>query len=140
MPDPHDFDSFLGLTVDHVSSDLVTAHLEISPRHLQPYGVVHGGVYCAVVESLASMGGASWAMEREMVGVVGVHNATDFLRSAREGVMVGRAVPVHQGRTQQIWQVEIMLEDRLLARGQVRLQNLRDAEAIGGITPRTSVT
>jgi 1,4-dihydroxy-2-naphthoyl-CoA hydrolase len=142
MSDLHDFDSYLGLAVDHVASDLVTARMEITARHLQPYGVVHGGVYCAMVESLASIGGASWAMESGMVGVVGVHNATDFLRSAREGVMFGRAVPVHQGRSQQIWQVEITVDgsDRMLARGQVRLQNLRDAEAIGGITPPRSGT
>jgi 1,4-dihydroxy-2-naphthoyl-CoA hydrolase len=142
MSDLHDFDSYLGLAVDHVASDLVTARMEITAHHLQPYGVVHGGVYCAMVESLASIGGASWAMESGMVGVVGVHNATDFLRSAREGVMFGRAVPVHQGRSQQIWQVEITVDgsDRMLARGQVRLQNLRDAEAIGGITPPRSGT
>ena len=136
MSDPIDFDSWLGLVLEDVSGDRVTAHLELADRHMQPYGILHGGVYCSIVESLASVGGAQWAMERGMLGVVGVHNATDFLRSARGGVIAGVATPVHRGRTQQLWIVEIAVadSDRALARGQVRLQNIRDAEVIGGMT------
>lgn len=130
-----DFDSWLGLVFGDVSPDRVTAHLDLETRHCQPYGIVHGGVYCSIVETLASVGAATWAMEQGMVGVVGVHNATDFLRSAREGRVEGEGLPVHRGRTQQLWVVEVRVAgtDRVLARGQVRLQNLRDADAIGGI-------
>jgi 1,4-dihydroxy-2-naphthoyl-CoA hydrolase len=140
MSDSIDFDSWLGLVFDEVSGDRVTAHLELAPHHMQPYGILHGGVYCSIVESLASVGGAQWAMEQGMLGVVGVHNATDFLRSARSGAIAGVATPVHRGRTQQLWVVEITVaeSDRTLARGQVRLQNLRDAEAIGGMAHRAS--
>jgi uncharacterized protein (TIGR00369 family) len=56
---------------------------------------------------------------------VGVSNQTDFLRSAREGVLTATATPIHQGRLQQLWQVNITdADERLIARGQVRLQNL----------------
>ena len=136
MSDPIDFDSWLGLVFDDVSGDRVTAHLELAPQHMQPYGILHGGVYCSIVETLASVGAATWAMGLGMVGVVGVHNATDFLRSAREGTIAGEATPIHRGRTQQLWQVAIAVAgtDRVLARGQVRLQNLADSDAIGGIT------
>jgi 1,4-dihydroxy-2-naphthoyl-CoA hydrolase len=136
MSDAAHFDAWLGLVLDEATADRVTARLVVTPSHTQPYGVVHGGVYCSIVESLASVGAATWAMEKGLVGVVGVHNATDFLRSTREGTLLGEAVPVHRGRTQQLWEVVIRLDgsDRVLARGQVRLQNLRDAEAIGGIT------
>ncbi|HVR33393.1 MAG TPA: PaaI family thioesterase [Acidimicrobiia bacterium] len=136
MSDPIDFDSWLGLVFDDVSGDRVTAHLELAPQHMQPYGLLHGGVYCSIVETLASVGAATWAMDQGMVGVVGVHNATDFLRSAREGTIAGEATPIHRGRTQQLWQVSIVVAgaDRVLARGQVRLQNLADSDAIGGIT------
>lgn len=135
MSDRTDFDSWLGLVFDDVSGEGATAHLDLGPQHMQPYGILHGGVYCAIVETLASIGGATWAIERGMVGVVGVHNATDFLRSAREGTIAGTGTPVHQGRTQQLWQVEITVAgtSRTLARGQVRLQNLKDADAIGGM-------
>lgn len=135
MSDSIDFDSWLGLVYDDVSGDRVTAHLELTRHHMQPYGILHGGVYCSIVETLASVGGAQWALEQGMLGVVGVHNATDFLRSAREGTIAGEGTPLHRGRTQQLWVVEITVagSDRTLARGQVRLQNLREAEAIGGI-------
>lgn len=135
MSDSIDFDSWLGLVFDEISGDRVAAHLELAAHHMQPYGILHGGVYCSIVESLASVGGAQWAIEQGMVGVVGVHNATDFLRSAREGSIAGEATPLHRGRTQQLWVVEITVaeSDRVLARGQVRLQNLRDAAAIGGM-------
>jgi uncharacterized protein (TIGR00369 family) len=64
--------------------------------------------------------------------VVGVHNATDFLRAAREGTLRAVAEPVHRGRLQQLWLVEIRDEgERLVARGQVRLQNITDADRLG---------
>jgi uncharacterized protein (TIGR00369 family) len=86
---------------------------------------VHGGVYCAVVESAASIGAAMWLGDRGKV--VGVSNHTDFLRSVSTGRMTATATPIHRGRSQQLWQVEITDEQqRLVARGQVRLQNLSD--------------
>ena len=135
MSDPVTFDSWLGLSFDEVSAERVTAHLELSSHHMQPYGLLHGGVYCAIAETLASVGAATWAMEQGMVGVVGVHNATDFLRAARDGVIAAEGTPIHRGRTQQLWQVDITVSDsdRLLARSQVRLQNLRDGDAVGGM-------
>lgn len=136
MADPIDFDSWLGVEFDEVSGTRMAAHLDLAPRHMQPYGILHGGIYCSIVETLASVGAATWAMEQGMVGVVGVHNATDFIRSVREGTIAGEGTPIHQGRTQQLWVVTITVADsgRVLARGQVRLQNLPDAEAIGGIS------
>jgi uncharacterized protein (TIGR00369 family) len=131
-----DFHSWFGLVFDDVAGDRITAHLELAAHHMQPYGILHGGVYCSIVETLASVGAATWATEQGMVGVVGVQNATDFLRSVREGTIAGEGRPIHQGRTQQLWQVQITVadSDRILARGQVRLQNLLDATAIGGIS------
>lgn len=136
MSEHTDFHSWLGLVFDDVAADRVAAHLKLTAHHMQPYGILHGGVYCSMVETLASFGAAAWATEQGMVGVVGVHNATDFLRSVREGTIAGEATPIHQGRTQQLWQVRITVADtdRVLARGQVRLQNLRDAAAIGGVS------
>jgi uncharacterized protein (TIGR00369 family) len=79
------------------------------------------------------MGAALSAMERGMTGAVGVSNATDFYRSHRTGKIRATATPVHRGRTQQVWQVEVSRteDDALLARGQVRLQNISDPTVIG---------
>ena len=76
--------------------------LEPDDRHRQPYGLVHGGVYCSIVESLGSVGSATYAVDRGMVGAVGLSNSTDFLRSHREGRLNARATPIH-GRCE-TWQ------------------------------------
>jgi 1,4-dihydroxy-2-naphthoyl-CoA hydrolase len=118
-----DFVRHLGIEITEMTGDRVVAHWEAAPKHHQPYGIVHGGVHCSVVETLASAGAAAWLGERGQV--VGVNNNTDFYRAAREGVMSSTATPVHRGRSQQVWLVETVDEQgRAIARGQVRLQNL----------------
>ncbi|ATO13706.1 PaaI family thioesterase [Micromonospora sp. WMMA2032] len=117
------FVALLGLTFDEVSGDRVVIRWKVRPELHQPYGIQHGGVYCSVVETAASVGGALWLGERG--NVVGVSNQTDFLRAVRDGELTAVGTPVHRGRSQQLWLVEITDGDaRLVARGQVRLQNL----------------
>lgn len=120
-----------------VTPDSAVGRIEIDEIHRQPYGIVHGGTYCALVETLGSMGAASWAFANDIPGVVGLSNTTDFLRSHRSGAIRGSAVPIHRGRTQQLWQIEIVREsdDKPLARGQLRLQNITDPAVIGGLAP-----
>ncbi|MGW0507283.1 PaaI family thioesterase [Micromonospora sp. NPDC003241] len=117
------FAGLLGLEFDEVTGDRVTIRWRVRPELHQPYGLQHGGVYCAVVETAASVGGGVWLGDRGQV--VGVSNQTDFLRAVRDGELTAVGTPVHRGRSQQLWQVEITdADDRLVARGQVRLQNL----------------
>jgi uncharacterized protein (TIGR00369 family) len=102
----------------------VTGHVDLGPDQHTPWGVVHGGLYCSVVESAASIG-ASLAVREKGQFAVGVNNNTDFLRSATGGRLDVVAEPIQQGRTQQLWQVQLTREDgKLVARGQVRLQNV----------------
>ncbi len=130
------FDGYLGLRIGHVAADRVEGTLDVDARLHQPYGIVHGGVYAAIVETLASVGAATWAITQGMTGAVGLSNTTDFLRSTRSGGLRGVALPLHQGRTQQLWQVEITNDDaKLVSHGQVRLQNITDSSVIGGTGP-----
>lgn len=121
----------LGMVWDELSLRGAAAHLEADARHHQPYGIVHGGVWCSLVESLASV-----AASLQVVGagkhVVGVSNSTDFLRAHRTGRVDGVAEPVHVGRSQQLWQVVLTraADGKAVARGQVRLQNV-DPAAVG---------
>ncbi len=120
----------LGPFADHLGLQLVEADGEhvvgtwtAGERHHQPFGLVNGGAHCTVVETLASIGGALWLGDRGQV--VGVNNNTDFYRGVSEGELTSTALPLHRGRSQQVWVVETRSEDaRLVARGQVRLQNL----------------
>jgi uncharacterized protein (TIGR00369 family) len=115
----------VGLTITHAGADRVTGWIDLGPDHHTPWGVVHGGVYTAAVETAASVGASAAVAERGQIAV-GLHNATDFLRSAIEGRAHVVAEPIQQGRTQQLWQVIITRESdgKELARGQLRLQNV----------------
>jgi uncharacterized protein (TIGR00369 family) len=123
----------LGATIEEASSDRCVLTLDIDGRHHQPYGIVHGGTYCVLVETAASLGAAMYAVDHGMAGAVGLNNSTDFFRSHRTGQIQAIAEPIHQGRTQQVWAVEIIRDEdgKLLARGQVRLHNLHDPVVIG---------
>ena len=116
-------DSHLGFEIIEVKVDSARGRVPVSERTVQPYGIVHGGVHCAVIETLASVGAAVWMGERGKV--VGVNNNTDFYRAVREGPLTSTATPLHRDDEQQQWLVETV-EDagRVAARGQVRLQNL----------------
>ncbi|MDY6997555.1 MAG: PaaI family thioesterase [Actinomycetota bacterium] len=123
------FDAELGLTYLEVTPDGARATLTVTDKLLQPGGIVHGGVYCAVVESVASVSGHVWLLENGGSGtVVGVNNNTDFLRAISTGTVTAESTPIHRGRRQQLWLITITGEDsRVVARGQVRLQNIPDA-------------
>ena len=125
------FVELLGLRFDEVTPDRVAISWDVTSALHQPYGIVHGGVYASVVETAASIAAATWLGDRGQG--VGVNNSTDFLRAVREGTLHAVAEPVHRGRLQQLWLVEIRDEsERLVARGQVRLQNIPDADRLGG--------
>ena len=119
------FDAELGLQFTELTPDGARAQLEVKPKLLQPMGLVHGGVYCSMIESMASVAAFTWLATRGGGNVVGINNNTDFLRSINSGTVYGTAEPIHRGRRQQLWLVTITdAADRVVARGQVRLQNL----------------
>ena len=120
------FDDEIGLSYLDVNPDGARAQLLVTEKHLQPHGIVHGGVYSAIVESVASVSAAAW-LQSSGGGdkVVGVNNNTDFLRAITAGMVTAKAYPIHRGRRQQLWLIEITdTNEKLVARGQVRLQNL----------------
>jgi len=115
----------LDVQFDETSATRVSGSVAADERHHQPWGLVHGGLYTTVIETFATTGAFEAAKDRGQQAV-GVSNATDFLRPHRTGRLHVLAVPIQQGRTQQLWQVEIRRpdDDKLVARGQVRLQNI----------------
>src|SRR3984893_1203675 len=117
----NNFASDLGLAIESATTERVVGTLKIEARHLQPAGIVHGGVYCSIIESLASMG-ALINLTQPGLTCAGIENHTSFLRSIGSGKVRAVAVPVNRGRTTHLWDVEIRDErERLLARGMVRL-------------------
>ncbi len=121
----------MGLQIVSAGPDEVTARLELSAKHNQGYGIVHGGVHCGLVETLASVGAAAVAHPRGQ-RVVGLDNHTSFLRAVSEGTLSARAYPLTRGRTTQVWRVEVKDEaGRLVASGQVRLLSLPAERTLG---------
>jgi len=118
------FVDWLGLQFAELSGDRVACSWRAEARMHQPYGIVHGGIHCSVIETLASLGGALWLGDKGKV--VGVNNNTDFYRAVSDGDLTSTATPLHRGRSQQVWVVETVADDggKLVPRGQVRLQNL----------------
>jgi 1,4-dihydroxy-2-naphthoyl-CoA hydrolase len=115
----------LGMNFETVEPTRVVAWMELGPDQHTPWGVVHGGAYTTAIESAASVGASAAVLERGQFAV-GVNNTTDFLRPLVRGRVRVVAEPIHQGSTQQLWQVTISKADdgKLVARGQVRLQNV----------------
>jgi uncharacterized protein (TIGR00369 family) len=114
-----------GFEPTEISGTRVVGAVELGPDQHTPWGVVHGGVYCTVIESAASIGASAAVLDRGQFAV-GVNNSTDFLRPMTAGRLDVVAEPVQQGRTLQLWQVHLTRVDdgKLVARGQVRLQNV----------------
>lgn len=115
----------LGIEFDELGPTRVTGTVAADERHHQPWGLVHGGLYTTVIETFATTG-AFEAVKHRDEQAVGVTNITDFLRPHTGGRLNVVATAIHQGRSQQLWQVEISRpdDDKLVARGQLRLQNV----------------
>lgn len=121
----------MGIALVTATPDEVTCVWQVEEKHLQGYGIVHGGVYCGVVETLASVGAALVAAPRGQ-RVVGLENNTSFIRAVREGRLHGRATPVTRGRTSQVWEAWIHDDaQRLVAQGRVRLLCLDEDRPLG---------
>lgn len=111
----------LGAEVTSASADEVVVELTVDERHLQPFGLVHGGIHCTLVETAASLG--AWYAAGEDKQVVGAENHTSFLKPSQAGARLSaRAVPVSVGRRAHLWQVDVRDQDhKLVASGRVRM-------------------
>jgi 1,4-dihydroxy-2-naphthoyl-CoA hydrolase len=106
FPPPGGFDALYGLELIKHREDLVLGRVAVRDELRQPFGLVHGGVFAALAESLASLGTAAVVMP-EGNGAMGLSNSTSFLRPITDGTIHGRAIRRHRGRTTWVWDVEI---------------------------------
>ncbi|HEY8482230.1 MAG TPA: PaaI family thioesterase [Spirillospora sp.] len=116
-------DRTLGLLVVEASEKEVVAELEVTDKLMQAYGIVHGGVYCAISETVCSMGAAlTVGLDSR---VVGISNHTRFIRAVRDGRLTARARPVDHVDDHLTWQSTITDEQgRVVAEGTVNLLRL----------------
>ncbi len=123
------FDATIGLVVDESNeSDRCSGHLPVRPQVCQSLGMVHGGVYAAIAETLASTGTARGVFAAGG-GALGMANNTSFLRPITDGSVHASAVAIHRGRTSWVWDVEMRDDqDRLCATARVTIAVRQGAE------------
>lgn len=124
------FDRTVGLRLVSCAPEEVVAELEVTAAHTQPYGLVHGGVYCTLVEAVGSCGAALHALSQGLLPV-GVQNQTRFRRAVRAGATlraVGRPDPEAPGS----WTVDIHDDQGLCATGRLQTHALEPGAELGG--------
>jgi 1,4-dihydroxy-2-naphthoyl-CoA hydrolase len=125
-------DATLGFDLVSATRDEVVIEYTIDERHHQPYGIVHGGVHCAAVESACSTGAGIDALGRGL-SVVGVENHTSFVHAVRSGRVRVVATPITRGRRAQLWEATSRDADgRIIATGRVRLLCLETGSDLAG--------
>lgn len=128
------FNRSMGLRFVKVIENEYVAELDIEDKHRQPYGIVHGGVYCGMIETLCSAG-AAMSVYSQGKSAVGLDNSTSFLRAVRSGILRGTARPVFTGKRSHVWEAEIKDDrGRVAATGRVRLMILEPGSAADGVT------
>jgi 1,4-dihydroxy-2-naphthoyl-CoA hydrolase len=104
------FDGLLGLEILTLSDELVTARVPVRDELKQPAGLVHGGVFASIAESIASF--ATWyAVREDGYSAQGLSNQTSFLRPILDGTIHAAARRRHRGRTTWVWEVDISDDD-----------------------------
>jgi 1,4-dihydroxy-2-naphthoyl-CoA hydrolase len=107
------FDNLYGLEWGETTPDLMRATVAVTPKVLQPFGIVHGGVLCAMAETITSVGTYLGVHEAGDIAL-GMSNNMSFLRPITTGAIHAEAKPRHRGRTTWIWDVEITNDDGAL--------------------------
>ncbi|GAB5519189.1 MAG: PaaI family thioesterase [Rhodothermales bacterium] len=95
----------LGITFTKVDVDEVIATMPVTPRHHQPFGVLHGGASVVLAESIASVGGTLNCGPDQ--AAFGMEINANHIRSVRDGIVRGVGIPLHRGRTTQVWEIKL---------------------------------
>jgi len=123
------FDHLFGLEYTEMTAERACGRVAVRDELKQPAGLVHGGVYAAVAESLASLGTAVGVMGDGKLAM-GLSNQTSFLRPITEGTIHAMATRKHRGRTTWVWEVEVYDdEQRLCVLSRVTIA-VRDAPGV----------
>ena len=118
--DGDNLDNYLGHEMIEIKKNYVKSKLNVKDHHKQPMGLVHGGIYSTLAETICSYGA-------NFLGVgtfVGVNNNTDFLTSVREGEIICIAEPIKIGKSYQLWECKMYHNDNLCATTKVRLSKI----------------
>jgi len=104
------FDHLYGLELLECSESEVRAQVLVRDDHKQPAGLVHGGLYASIAESIASLATGMTVLDQGNTAM-GLANSTSFLRPITVGVVHAHAIRLHRGRTTWVWDVSFSDDD-----------------------------
>ncbi|MGI4834426.1 MAG: hotdog fold thioesterase [Janthinobacterium lividum] len=100
----------LGIELTALTDEYLEGRMPVDGRTHQPMGLLHGGASVALAETLGSIGAATRLPDRTRQGCVGLEINANHLRGVKAGYVVGRARPLHVGRSTQVWEIRITEE------------------------------
>ncbi|MES2620325.1 MAG: hotdog fold thioesterase [Bacteroidota bacterium] len=103
----------LGIDIVDVGDDYITARMPVDERTIQPFGLLHGGASCVLAETLGSIAG-TFCIDPTKQMVVGIEINANHIRSAKSGYVYGTVKPIHIGLSTQVWNIEIVNEEKKL--------------------------
>ena len=118
--DGDNLDNYLGHEMIEIKENFVKSKLKVKDCHKQPMGLVHGGIYSTLAETICSYG-ANYLVDGNFVGV---NNNTDFLSSVKHGEIICIAEPIKIGRSYQLWECKMYHNENLCAVSKVRLRKI----------------
>ena len=96
----------LGIVFTAAGEDWLQATMPVDARTVQPYGLLHGGASVVLAETLGSSAG-NLCLDTRVQMAVGLEINANHLRPAPRGWVIGRATPIHIGRSTQVWNIAI---------------------------------
>ena len=102
--------SRLGINFIDVGEHDLEAKMQVTPAHHQPAGVLHGGATAALAETVGSSAAAIFSKKENQI-LRGVELSINHVRGISEGFVFAKAVPIHMGRTMQLWKISIIDEN-----------------------------
>lgn len=103
----------LGITIEEVTPNLVTATMPVDERTRQPFGLLHGGASVALAETVASVGTYN-LVDQETEGCAGLEINANHIRAKRDGIVKAIGIPLHKGKTTMVWDIKIVDEENNL--------------------------
>ena len=103
----------LGIKYTEIGEDYICGTMPVDKRTHQPMGIMHGGASAALIETLGSIGSHLF-IDRETQFSSGLDLNINHIRAVRSGIVTGKAVIVHKGKTTHVWQVNITNEENKL--------------------------
>lgn len=101
--------AFLGLKFTEIGDDYLKMSMPVNDKTRQPYGYIHGGANCVLIETIGSIGSAM-VIDTTKQYCVGIEINANHIRSVTEGIVIATASPLHLGRTTHVWEVKIHTE------------------------------